>query len=105
MTWPTDPDGDVFRRLHSQGFDFSKSYSVDYTIDFTHWPPPREAIELLQHQFGEVKLFAPDGSTHGYALLQEHGSVTYERVVQVQRSVSLAMQPFGGVCESWGVLH
>lgn len=105
MAWPTDPDGDVFRRLHAQGFDFSKSCSVDYNIDFTHWPPSPEAIELLRHEFGEVKLFGPDGSALGYARVQEHGAVTYERVTQVQRTVTLAMRPFGGVCESWGVLH
>jgi len=33
------------------------------------------------------------------------GVVTYPGVTSIQRHVSAAMQPFGGMCESWGVMH
>ena len=105
VSWPEDADGDVFRRLETNGFDFSKPYSVDYNVDFKSWPPPPNAIEVLQAQYGHVELYEPDEDGAGYALFQIVGLVTYEGVTSVQRRTTLAMQPYGGVCETWGVLH
>jgi hypothetical protein len=45
--WPDDADGDVFRRLHTAGFDFSQSRSIDYNVDFKTWPPSEAALDLL----------------------------------------------------------
>ena len=34
MTWPSDADGDVLRRLEQSGFHFSKSTLIDFNVDF-----------------------------------------------------------------------
>ncbi len=44
MDWPNDADGDVFRRLKNSNFDFSKKYTIDFTIDFQFWPTGLVAI-------------------------------------------------------------
>jgi hypothetical protein len=103
--WPDDSDGDVFRTLSNAGFDFSKTQSVDYNVDFESWPPPPAAVKLLQAMFGNLEQYPPDEHGTGYILFQVTGPVTYEGVTSVQRRVSAAMQPFGGNCESWGVMH
>ena len=103
--WPSDADGDVFRRLVDHGFDFSKTYSVDFNIDFEAWPPPALAIAKLESMYGTVTLYPPDENLDGYAQFQVHGRVTYEGVTSVQRNASAAMQSFGGVCDSWGVMQ
>ena len=103
--WPEDADGDVFRGLAESGFDFSQKWKVDYNVDFGSWPPPGAALELLRSLHGPISLYAPEEGGAGYALFQVVGPVTYESVVSIQRRTSAAMQPFGGVCESWGVLH
>lgn len=105
MNWPDDSDGDVFRRLEADGFDFSKSYAIDYNVDFDSWPPLPEAIERLRKLYGDVEIFNPDEEGDGYVLFQVFSPVTYERVTTVQRQASAAMGPYGGICESWGVLH
>ena len=101
--WPDDADGGVFRRLAEHHFDFSKSHTVDYNIDFINWPPPQQALALLESMYGSVALYEPDEHGDGFAQFRVHGRVTYEGVVSVQRSASNAMRPFGGICESWGV--
>jgi len=103
--WPDDADGGVFRSLVEHGFDFSKLHTVDYNIDFPKWPPPREAIALLESMYGSVALYEPNEHSDGYAQFRLHELVNYERVLSVQRSASKAMHPFGGVCESWGVMQ
>ena len=103
--WPDDADGGVFRNLAAAGFDFSKSWAVDYNVDFESWPPPDAALELLRTMHGEFGIYPPERGDLGYVQFQVVGPVTYEGVTSVQRRTSAAMQPFGGVCESWGVMH
>ncbi|WP_133001239.1 ribonuclease E inhibitor RraB [Luteimonas arsenica] len=103
--WPDDADGGVFRRLAAAGFDFSQDWSVDYNVDFEEWPPAEVALELLRSVYGSLSLYPPDEHGAGYVQFQVVGPVTYEGVTSVQRRVSATMLPFGGVCESWGVMH
>jgi len=103
--WPDDADGGVFRNLAADNFDFSALHSVDYNVDFESWPPPAAALQWLQDQYGEIGLFSPTEDMNGYVEFQVLGRLTYEGVTSIQRRVSAAMEPFGGVCESWGVMH
>jgi hypothetical protein len=103
--WPLDADGDVFRRLLSHGFDFSKSHVVDFNVDFSLWPPLPAAIEALEAMHGQVSLYEPDENGDGYAQFQIYGPVTYESVMRIQSSTTAAMGPFGGRCDSWGVMQ
>lgn len=103
--WPDDADGGVFRRLAEAGFDFSQEWSVDYNVDFEDWPPAKEALEWLRSAYGRLSLYPLDAHGAGYVQFQVVGPVTYESVTSIQRRVSAAMLPFGGVCESWGVMH
>ena len=103
--WPDDDDGDVLRNLAAASFDFAKPRSVDYNVDFESWPPPKEALDILRSMYGELGLYPSDEHGDGYVQFQIVDLVSYEGVTSVQRRTSAAMQPFGGICESWGVLH
>ena len=103
--WPEDADGDVFRRLREHNFDFTKHYAVDYNVDFDAWPPNAEAIAWLEQEFGHVSLYPPEEDFGGYAQFQVLGPVIYDGVTSVQRRVSAALEAFGGICESGGVMQ
>ena len=103
--WPDDADGDVLRRLAETEFNFTKSWSVDYNVDFQNWPPSEAALELLRSMYGKLVVYPPGHGDIGYVQFQVVGSVTYEGVTSTQRRTSTAMRLFGGVCESWGVMH
>ncbi len=109
MTWPNNADGDVFRRLTAHHFDFAKEYDVDFDVDFETWPPPAEAVELLESNYPNLKLIEPDaedlakGETHGYVNFEIRSRVTYEFVISIQCEVSKLMEAYGGCCECWGV--
>ncbi|MEQ1594393.1 MAG: ribonuclease E inhibitor RraB [Casimicrobium sp.] len=103
--WPDDADGDVLRRMAARKFDFSKPYTIDFNIDFEVWPPPEEALRTLSKEFADWRAYEPDGDSPGYVLFQVLDVLSYERVVSVQKQATELMTPFGGVCESWGVLH
>lgn len=106
MQWPQDADGDVLRRMESKGFDFEKSCIIDFNVDFSAWPPPVPAIQLLEHQFpGKTKVYADDDNKGGYVQFKIHQQLSYDLVMQIQSSVSALMSPYGGLCESWGVIH
>ena len=103
--WPADSDGDVLRRMQASGFDFSKTHSIDFNVDFENWPPPQVALDLLRAQYGDIELFDPDERGMGYVLFRVVALATYELVTSVQKDATSGMKPYGGVCESWGVLY
>lgn len=103
--WPDDLDGAVLRRLAAENFDFARLHRVDYNVDFGIWPPPPAALDWLRSQFGAIELCPPNERGAGYVLLRVKDRVTYESVTAIQRRVSAAMKVYGGVCESWGVMH
>lgn len=103
--WPVDADGDVLRRMARSGFDFDRPWSIDFNVDFDHWPPPPDALARLTREFPSAVVYEPSDGGGGYVQFQVHAHVTYALVTQIQAEVSLWMAPCGGVCESWGVLH
>ena len=84
---------------------FAKPHTVDYNVDFAHWPPRREALDLLRAQYGSVAVYEPDENGDGYVQFRITGLVTYESVTGIQRRTTAAMHQFGGFCDSWGVLQ
>ena len=105
MEWPNDADGDVFRRLQESGFDFSKTWTVDYNVDFIKWPPAEDALKALRANYGQINLYEPNNNGEGYVLFKIEGKVTYETVIAVQKRATQLTERFGGICESWGVFH
>jgi hypothetical protein len=104
LNFPDDADGDVLRRLDESGFDFSKSTTIDFNVDFNSWPPHPVAISRLKEYAGAVEIYEPDEEYSGYVLFHIHQILSYELVVDTQKSVTALMAEYGGVCESWGVL-
>lgn len=105
MNFPNDVDGDVLRRLEDSGFDFSKTYEIDFNVDFRSWPPSQEALNILAKEYGVIEVFEPEEESEGYVLFNIHSIVSYELIIDTQRKATSLMSTFGGVCESWGVLH
>jgi hypothetical protein len=111
MKWPTDVDGDVFRRMDSSGFDFAKEHEIDFSVDFDRWPPPAEAMTALKSRYPNARVVdqAIDPATRerygGYLAFKIRALVTYELVMKTQADVTQAMLPFGGRCEAWGVMQ
>jgi hypothetical protein len=103
--WPDDADGDVFRRLKDNGLDFSRPHKIDFNIDLEEWPPSPEAITLLRSRFPNANVISESPDCNGYAQFQVFEKPTYELVTRIQEEVSQAMRPFGGVCDSWGLLQ
>lgn len=105
MNWPNDADGDVLRRMFESGFDFGSKCLIEFNVDFDYWPPSDAAFKVLSEKYGEINVFEPEAEYDGYYQFQIYSKVTYELVLRTQREASSLMQPFSGVCESWGVLQ
>jgi len=107
MDWPNDADGDVLRRMQESGFDFARA--VD--IDFDHWPLSDDEKKLVTDLYPDSDFIDPDaedideGIDTGFVLFQIRGKVTYELVINTQKSVTRQMEKIGGLCESWGVMQ
>ena len=111
MKWPDDVDGDVFRRLEENGFDFDKEVETDFNIDFDHWPLSEKEKAFVTKLYPNSEFFDPEpedieeGYTTGYAQFYITGKLTYELVMEVQEKVTNEMKDIGGRCDSWGVLQ
>ena len=110
MNWPQDEDGDVFRRLEEDGFDFEQEVSIDFNIDFDEWPVSDATLEFMKSQYPNGVLMYPDeddfaeGIDKGYYSFVIKAKLSYELVVNTQKKVSEAMAPYGGHCNAWGVM-
>jgi hypothetical protein len=100
MNWPDDADGDVLRHLQRIGFDFSARAIVNFDVDIDD---PRSCQRLFQ---AIVVAFPTAGLSVGEEsiLVQIEERLTYQFVVSTQERLSKIAAPFGGVCESWGVM-
>lgn len=105
MGWPDDADGDVLRRMQANGFDFSKPAVIDFDVDFASWPPSAEAMMVIQRTFRQVDAYNLEADSDGYIEIKVFAFVTYDLVMSMQSSISAITGPFGGKCQSWGVLH
>ena len=110
VDFPPGPDGDVFRLLVADGFDFSKQRRIDFDVDFDQWPPSTNALATLAAKYDYVEVLNPteedmsQGITNGYVLIQIEDLLSYDLVIKTQSELTELMQPFGGRCESWGVV-
>jgi regulator of RNase E activity RraB len=104
-TWPDDADGDVLRRLHESGFDFSATYDIDFNVDLKRWPPDAKLVNALKQTYKNVQLYEPEEDSSGYILVVVNAKVTYDLVMATQKRLSELAEPYGGICEAWGVLH
>ena len=111
MSWPNDVDGDVFRRMEENGFDFTIEYAIDFNIDFDSWPLDKSTKESILAMFPSCEFVEPDeediaeGNTIGYAQFQIVAKPTHELVVSIQEQVTKKLKRLGGWCESWGVMQ
>jgi Regulator of ribonuclease activity B len=104
MGWPNDADGDVFRRLANDRFDFSTAHVVDFVIGFVD-RPTLEAVALLRETYPLAVVSDDTEYGSNYLLFQLHTVVTYDFVTATQTGITELMKRFGGVCESWGVMN
>lgn len=105
MIWPDDADGDVFRKLEAAGFDFQTACFIDFNVDFSSWPPSSDAMMALEGRFFRTTVHEPLDDRDGYVRIQIFDRLSYGLVVAIQSEISDRLAPYGGVCESWGVLH
>ncbi len=105
LNFPDDADGDVLKRLDESGFDFSKPTTIDFNVDFDSWPPHPDAIAKLREFAGSIQVYEPDGEYNGYILFNIYQVLSYGLVTEIQEKFTTLMADYGGVCESWGVLH
>lgn len=105
MNWPNDADGDVLRRMQGSGFDFTKPCLIDFNVDFQDWPPSEAAVRILEREYPSTKVYEPTSEDEGYVQFQVFELLSYELVIKTQEYVTGLVASYGGICESWGVLH
>jgi Regulator of ribonuclease activity B len=101
---PPDVDREALEKLRENGFDFSKSRLIDFTVDFKSWPPHHGAMRLLQQDYPSVAFCTIEESQAGYLEFQVYALVSYELVTNTQRYVTELMAPYHGACSSWSVV-
>jgi hypothetical protein len=91
--------------MQSSGFDFSNAHEIEFNVDFSAWPPAEEFLHALHAKFPRIRLYRPGESFNGYVQFVVNAKLTYELVMETQHTVSGLASPYGGICESWGVMQ
>jgi hypothetical protein len=110
MKSPDDVNGDVFRRMEENGFDFS----VEHVVDFHSVFATEEAADLIarmylaDHKAGdelaniETKPHAKGGME---LMLSKRMLVTYEAVSQFEAELLRRVSKVEGYLDGWGVFQ
>lgn len=93
------------RRLESDGFPFELTHKIDFNVDFAQWPPAPQIIEQLKTLYPTLQVNPPEDDRPGDLSFSVKEKLSYELVVFIQKAVTEMASPYGGRCESWGVLH
>ena len=104
MSIPDDADGGVLRRLEDRNVDLTKPYWIDFNIDFDSWPAAPQALAVLRNTYPQAKVEVWDDEELQFVTVQLFDLVTYDFVIRTQAVLSSLMAPFGGTCDTWGVL-
>jgi len=102
MLFPDNVDGAVLRRMREHGFDFSRPSTVDFNIDFDHWPLSDEEMVSIRSAYPDAIAIDPDdedleeGNTIGYVQFQIHALVTYDLVINTQAEATEIARNIGG---------
>ena len=100
--WPDDPDGEVLRRLRGNGFDFTKQYVIDFSVDFEEWPPNPEALGRIRGEFPNASVYFDDVSGKGSVVVKVEATLSYPLVVHAQQRLTELASEFGGWCDLRG---
>jgi hypothetical protein len=101
MSWPADEDGDVFRSLEQDGFDFSAEVLIDFNVDVADPANIGPAIDAVLEIYPDAAI----GLEDDYFAVQIEARLTYDLVVSAQEKLTAATAKFGGSCDSWSVMH
>lgn len=101
MNWPQDEDGDVFRNLERDGFDFSAEVLIDFNVDVADPANIGFAIDAALEVYPDAAV----GLEDDYFVVQLQARLTYDLVVSTQKKLTATTAKFGGNCDSWSVMH
>ncbi|MEM7016018.1 MAG: ribonuclease E inhibitor RraB [Pseudomonadota bacterium] len=107
--YPNDGNGDVFRRLEKDNFDFSKEYAVDfYAVYATEKEAAIVAKQYVQDwkKGGKFKNIGTRPSKNGGMELElvPIMKVTYENIVAFEKKLYDRTAKVDGYLDGWGVL-
>ena len=108
--YPNDANGDLFRRLESQDFDFSKEHSIEF---FAVFATEEEAMKtgymyVEDKKNGEklINIETRPYSEGGMELeLVKVMHPTYENVTEFEQKLMERISTVDGYFDGWGFLH
>jgi Regulator of ribonuclease activity B len=101
MSWPQDEDGDVFRNLEQDGFDFSAEVPIEFYVDVADPANIGFAIDAALEIYPDAAI----GLEDEFFVVQLEARLTYDLVIDAQKKLTAATAKLGGNCDSWAVMH
>jgi hypothetical protein len=103
-TFPRDENGDVLRRMMSQGDDLSKTRDINYSFVFSAEPEAKAFVEQVQATTG-LKTEGPryeDGLKKWDTTVTKDMIPTHQDITALEQSLSRVAEPHGGKADGWG---
>jgi hypothetical protein len=103
-TFPSDENGDILRRMVSQGDDLSKPRDINYSFVFSSEPEGRAFVEQVQAMPG-LKTEGPryeDEIKKWDTTVTKNMLPTHESITSLEQSLSRIAQSHSGKADGWG---
>jgi hypothetical protein len=110
MKYPDDVNGDVFRRMEENNFDFSKKHKVEFfAVYATEEEADAVAKYFLKYEKEDQKLVTIETRPYdegGMELkIENYMLVTYQNVSDFENELQNITNKYEGYLDGWGVLQ
>ena len=108
--YPNDDNGDVFRRLEEDNFDFSLEYPVDFYAVYATEEDADAVAKQFASEWNAGQTFknieTRPAEKGGMELeLVPIMKVTYENIVSFEKKLAERTSKVNGYLDGWGVFH
>lgn len=103
LTFPNDANGDVLRRMQSQGDDLSKPRNIDFEFIFQTEPNAKSfAKEAAKVPGTKVKSSRYEERRMWETTVTKHMLPTYENITNMEESLTRTAKLHDGEPDGWG---
>ena len=105
MEFPNDANGDVLRKMHESGMDFSKSYDIEFFHLFKDEKGARAMARDVSARGDRAEVDSNEEQSAWDCMVVMNMKPSHKEITAAEESLGRIAAEHGGKSDGWGVLQ